>query len=101
MSFEVPWYASLILTLPVCLLLYNYARRRKRAAMDQLVGSGMKTVVDQASSGRAGYRLLPHWLLAAVITSFVLALDAADLGQARRGDAADGSGHRRAVGYVP
>lgn len=74
MTFEAPWYAILVVILPVCLLLYGYAQRRKKAAMDQLVGSGMKTAVDEASKGSTGYQFLPSWLLTAVIASLVLAL---------------------------
>ena len=52
MMFDTPWFAILIVMIPVCLAFYLLAERRRKAALDQLIGSGMAP--DAA-------HVLPHW----------------------------------------
>ena len=73
MIFAAPWYAVLIAVLPVCLAFYALAKRRKRAALDQLISTGMGRESRTADGGRLG-GLPSRWTLAGVIACLVLAL---------------------------
>lgn len=71
MTFDTPWYALLLLTLPLVAALYTFARRRKKAALDRLIGAGMGT---DTSNGRRLGRLPRLWTAMAVIACLVAAL---------------------------
>ncbi|MGI9494126.1 MAG: VWA domain-containing protein [Geminicoccaceae bacterium] len=74
MIFDTPWFALLIVVIPICLGFYLLARRRRRAALDQLIGHGMpaETIASDGSGALGG---LPRpWILAAVILCLVAAL---------------------------
>lgn len=74
MIFETPWYAFLLLTLPICALLYGLAWRRKKAALDQFIGAGM-TVDTKSADDRGRMGQLPGLgTMAGVIICLVLAL---------------------------
>lgn len=74
MIFDAPWYTILIAALPACLVLYEWARRRRKAALEQLIGHGMGTdTVDSHAPGRLG-NLPSRWTLALVIPCLALAL---------------------------
>ncbi|MEZ5930841.1 MAG: VWA domain-containing protein [Alphaproteobacteria bacterium] len=73
MTFEAPWYAILLLALPLAALLLAHARRRKKEALERLIGTGMADVRANDREKRSG-RLPGPWTLAGVIVCLTIAL---------------------------
>ena len=72
--FDTPWFAILVVMVPICLGFYLLAKRRRKAALDQLIGNGMPSEAI-AVDGHGGLGRLPNlWILAAVILCLVAAL---------------------------
>jgi len=74
MTFETPWFAILIVIIPICLGFYVLVKRRRKAALDQLIGNGMPSEA-MAGDGHGWFSRLPNpWILSAVILCLIAAL---------------------------
>jgi Ca-activated chloride channel family protein len=74
MTFAAPWHVLLILLAPIGFVLYRLAKQRNKAALDRLIGAGMKARDERVYAAEGPSRLPSLWTLLAVSVLFTLAL---------------------------